>query len=373
MRLVVLCAFVVAIGGCGRLGFGESNASATPLVAEEAISSYPLALTGRGDGSGYAAAFAQLAPGDDTIRVVVLEVDGDGRPMGAPVPIAVSTQWLSAIYLFPSAQGYRVFYRGNDADTLHVLHVQRTGETLEELSFPNRDSARVTDTPTGYAVVYRELNAASVFELRVHIFDENMVEVAAPIAPVPATSTQGNARIAANAEGYGLLWVDYGPSPDEIFFTALDAAGVPRFGPFSMTATWPRAVHSDGVSGFIVAVEGADDTTEVMRYDSSGVRLWPEPYALPPNLRESQDFEMAVSEDLVGFAWQSDDASAVSTVDASVLSLSDGSVVMERTVIADGSGGACCPAVAANGREFGAIFDQTIRNRRGAFMRVFAP
>jgi hypothetical protein len=363
---------LIAVVGCGRLGYnGGGDVVPVALVAEEVIAPTPFGLTARADGGGYAAASAYLGPSDSTIRIAIVESDGGGRPEGEPMLVGDVDRWLSYIEVFTTSEGYRVFFRENDSNVLRTIHASNAGEVLDDRELGERIEATVAATTAGYAVVYAVVNASSYRELTLQLYDGAVSELGAAMAPVPATAHHSHPHVAESGDGYGLLWMN--TSSEHVYFVSIDAAGTTRAAPIDLGPRLPREILADGSGGFVVAHSGAADGTHVMRVDQMGANVWAVPQLLPLNVRESQDFGMALTAEHVGFAWQSDDLTAVAATDGAVLGLADGSVVVERVPLSDPIGGACCPAVASDGQSFGAVFDQTIHDRRGAFMQVFSP
>jgi hypothetical protein len=363
---------LVAVVGCGRFGYGEDGDGApVALVAEEVIAPTPFGLTARADGEGYAAASAYLGPDDSNIRIAIVETDGAGRPDGGPMFVGDADGWLSYIEVFTTSEGYRVFFRENDSNLLRTIHVNDAGEVLDDRELGDRIDATVAATSAGYAVAYAVANASSYQELTLQLYDDGVTALGSPIAPVPATAHHRLPHVAQSGDGYGFIWLDAGD--EHVFFVSIDMAGATRAAPIDLGPRRPREILADGSGGFVVAHTGSGESTRVMRVDSTGAEVWSAPQLLPTNVRESQDFGMAVTAEHVGFAWQSDDLTPIAAIDGAILSLADGFVVVERHPLSDPIGGACCPAVASDGRRFGTVFDQTIHNRRGAFMQVFEP
>ncbi len=372
MRKVGSLAALLVLVGCGRIGFDDVDPGPTPLIAEESIATPPFGLAARAEGDGFVAVFGHLGPAEDVVEVVLVETDASGRPVGELLSVSPASGWLSMASVFSGPEGYGVFYEARDVRALEAVSLSPAGDILRQATFSGWDAADVTPTDDGYAVAYRERNSEDIWELRLQRLDSSLTVIGPPSAPVPATAHQDHPHVAFSDGALGILWLDRASNPGVARLVAVDSAGTPIYSPLEVGGEWVRGIVADGAGGFVVAAETPEET-HVLRFDAAGAIVWDAPVALPRNLRNSQDFSMARSDSLLAYAWQSDDQGAIPSVDGASLEVSDGAPSLGRQVLADPSAGARLPVVAANEGRFAAVFDQTNRNRRGPFIRVFGP
>jgi hypothetical protein len=363
-----LLVLALALAGCGRFGFGDDEAEPIPLVAEDTLAPWPQAICPRRGGGGFAVAFAHLPPDATAPELVVVETDAVGHPAGDPIALGELERWLDYVRVFPTDDGYVVFH--SLRDTGGLSWTSWDGSEIRTGDYGSRSSPSVTRLSTGYAVGYQSRNAMDVDEARVEILDALEPTSTSNVTLAPgATESQASARTAQSGDVIGTLWGADGGT----WFAPLSADGA-MLGPAVRLASGGRgSIHADDEGGFVVS--WFDESWNVSRIDAAGTATWSEPVALPPNLRESQDFDFGVSDRLIAMAWQSDDRSDFNQVEGAFAPLTAelASPVVERQMLSVPEGSFCCPTVVAVGATTAVAFQGTWRNRRAAFIRLMQP